>query len=333
MAVWLQNIVIGTGALLAAGAVWAYARSGRWQRAFARLKRDRLGLAALAVLALYLAVGLLDSLALPSAVNAAGRVTLLDLLFAGVPAEPGYSAPLAATTYELHDPQPLRGRHLLGTDLLGKDVLRETLKGCRTALFIGGLTSLLYIPLGTLLGIAAGYYRRRVDDLIQYLYSTVASIPGILLLIAILMVLGKGLDRMALALAITAWVGLCRLIRGETLRQAARPYVEAARALGRRGPAIMVVHILPNVMHLVVINFVLGFSGLVLAETILSYLGVGAPVGTASWGVMIDGGRMELGREPPVWWNLGAATGAVFFLVLSLNLFGDALRRAFDPKN
>jgi peptide/nickel transport system permease protein len=91
-------------------------------------------------------------------------------------------------------------------------------------------------------------------------------------------------------------------------------------------------HLLPNVMHLVVIKFVLGFSGLVLAEAVLSYLGVGSPVGSASWGAMIDAARSELSREPVVWWNLTAATLALFFLVLSLNLFGDALRRAFDPR-
>jgi peptide/nickel transport system permease protein len=92
-------------------------------------------------------------------------------------------------------------------------------------------------------------------------------------------------------------------------------------------------HILPNVLHLVLINFVLGFSGLVLAEAVLSYLGVGSPVGTPSWGTMIDGARGELSRDPVVWWNLAAATGALFGLVLSLNIFGDALRRAFDPKH
>lgn len=229
--------------------------------------------------------------------------------------------------------QPLKGRHLLGTDLLGKDVLKQTLKGCSTALTIGGLTSLIYIPIGAFLGIAAGYYRRWVDDVIQYVYSTIASIPSILLLIAILMVPQQRKPyHIAIALSITQWVGLCRLIRGETLRQAARPYTEAARALGERNWRIIAFHILPNVMHLVVINFVLGFSGLALAEATLSYLGVGVPVGTASWGVMIDAGRMELSREPVVWWNLSAATSAVFLLVLSLNLFGDALRRAFDPK-
>jgi len=171
-----------------------------------------------------------------------------------------------------------------------------------------------------------------VDDGVQYLYSTVASIPGILLLVAVMMTLGKGLDRMAIALSLTAWVGLCRLVRGETFRQAAKPYVEAARALGQSHTRILLFHILPNVMHLVIINAILGFSGLVLAETILSYLGVGAPVGTPSWGIMIDSARMELSREPAVWWPLAAATSALFLLVLSLNLLGDSLRRAFDPK-
>jgi peptide/nickel transport system permease protein len=226
----------------------------------------------------------------------------------------------------------LIGRHLLGTDVLGKDVFVQMLKACRTALVIGGLTSAIYVPLGALLGILAGYFRRRVDDVIQYIYSTFASIPEILLLVAILMVLGKGLGTMSIALGVTGWVGLCRLIRGETMRQAERPYISAARALGQTHSRIVMWHLLPNVMHLVLISAVLGFSNIVLAEAILSYLGVGAPVGTASWGIMIDSGRTELGRDPLVWWNISAATAALFGLVLSLNLFGDALRRAFDPK-
>jgi peptide/nickel transport system permease protein len=150
--------------------------------------------------------------------------------------------------------------------------------------------------------------------------------------VAVLLVLGKGLGTMAIALGITGWVGLARLIRGETLRQVERPYVAAAKGMGQSDWNILSRHLLPNVMHLVVIKFVLGFSGLVLAEAVLSYLGVGSPVGSASWGAMIDAARSELSREPVVWWNLTAATLALFFLVLSLNLFGDALRRAFDPR-
>jgi peptide/nickel transport system permease protein len=208
----------------------------------------------------------------------------------------------------------------------------QMVKACRTALVIGGLTSAIYVPLGALLGVLAGYFRRWVDDAIQYVYSTLASIPEILLLVAILLVLGKGLDTMAIALGVTGWVGLCRLIRGETMRQAERPYVAAARAIGQTHWKIITRHLMPNVMHLVLISAILGFSNIVLAEAILSYLGVGAPVGTASWGVMIDAGRTELGRDPLVWWNITAATVALFGLVLSLNLLGDSLRRAFDPK-
>src|SRR5436305_12416975 len=120
---------------------------------------------------------------------------------------------------------------MLSTAVLGKDVMVQMLKAFRTALVIGWLTTAIYIPLGALLGILAGYFRRWVDDLIQYIYSTLASIPEILLLVAILMVLGKGLGSMAIALGVTGWVGLCRLIRGETMRQVERPYIAAARAL------------------------------------------------------------------------------------------------------
>jgi peptide/nickel transport system permease protein len=158
-------------------------------------------------------------------------------------------------------------------------------------------------------------------------------VPEILLLIALIIALGqKSLLNMAIALSITSWVNLCRLIRGETLRQNERPYVAAARSLGQTHWQVLTRHLLPNVMHLVVIQLVLGFSNLVLAEAMLSYLGVGSPIGTPSWGNMIDSARGELSRDPVVWWTLTSATAALFGLVLSLNIFGDALRRAFDPR-
>jgi peptide/nickel transport system permease protein len=282
------------------------------------------------VIILYLLIGGLEMIHLP--MGGGKTSSILGLSTSGIPAESDYSAPLAETTFSLANPQKLHARHILGTDALGKDVFAQALMACRTALIIGGLTSLIYIPVGTLLGIAAGYFRRWVDDVVQYLYTVLYSIPDILLLISVLMVLGKGLGNMAFALSMTSWIGLCRLIRGETMRQAERPFVAAARALGQNHWNIIFRHLLPNVMHLVLIKLVLGFSNLVLAEALLSYLGVGSPIGTPSWGSMIDGARGELSREPVVWWNLTAATGALFFLVLSLNLFGDALRRAFDPK-
>lgn len=326
MPLWLQNLLFLAGAALLLWLLRRTLRSERYHRAFARLRRDPLGIACAAVVALFLLIGLSDCLRLSR------QETLLDYAFRRVPVEASYSAPLARTTYDEFSPQPLKGRHLLGTDLLGKDVLHQTLKGCRTALIIGGLTSLIYLPIGTLLGILAGYFRGKTDDAIQYLYSTLHSIPNILLLIALLMTLGRGLPHMALALSITAWITLCRLIRGETLRQSTRPYVEAARTLGQSHWKIITRHLLPNVMHLLLINAVLGFSGLVMTEAILSYLGVGAPVGTASWGAMIVSARTELSRDPVVWWSLAAASGALFLFILALNLLGDALRKAFDPR-
>lgn len=329
--IWFQNALVVLGFGFVIWLIVSSARDERWQRAFIRLRRDKLGIAAGVVIVLYLLVGALEMIHLPLGPGGAS-MSIIDWLARNVPVEKSYSAPLARMTLSVSNPEPLNGWHLLGTDALGKDTFVQTLKACRTALIIGGVTSAIYIPVGALLGILAGYFRKRVDDAIQYLYSLISSIPDILLLVSILMVLGRSLTNMSLALGVTGWVGLCRLIRGETMRQSERSYVAAARALGQSHWKIITRHLLPNVMHLVLINFVLGFSGLVLAEAILSYLGVGAPVGTPSWGAMIDSARNELSREPVVWWNITAATGALFFLVLSLNLFGDALRRAFDPK-
>lgn len=328
---WLTpNILVIAGFSIVIWALWSASHHERWRRAWLRFKSDRWGMAALLLVCVYFVIGALEVLQFP--VKGGGTRTVLDLLVSGIPTEKTYSAPLAKTLLSEAKPDPLRGFHLLGTDALGKDVFVETLKACRTALVIGGLTAAIYIPLGTLFGLMAGYFRKRVDDLIQYVYTTLYSIPEILLLIAIILVMGKGLGTMSFALGITAWVGLCRLVRGETLRQAERPYVAAARALGQSHWKILTSHLLPNVMHLVVVNFVVGFSNIVLAEAVLSYLGVGTPVGTASWGNMIDGGRSELSRDPVVWWNLVSATVALFGLVLSLNILGDSLRRAFDPK-
>ncbi len=328
---WLTQDALVLGAFaLVVFLLRAGARNESWQRAWVRMKRDRTGLIALGVIGVYLAVGLLEMLQIPKSTG--GTRSILDVCTASVVSEKTYSAPLDDELLASARHEKTNGRHLLGTDVLGKDVFVQTLKACRTALIIGGLTTAIYVPLGALLGILAGYFRRWIDDLIQYIYSTLASIPEILLLVAILLTLGKGLGTMALALGITGWVGLCRLIRGETMRQAERPYITAARALGQTHWKIVTRHLLPNVMHLVLISAVLGFSNIVLAEAILSYLGVGAPVGTASWGAMIDSGRTELSRDPFVWWNITAATTALFGLVLALNLLGDALRRAFDPK-
>ena len=332
---WLTtNIVVIAGFALLGWILWSGSHHERWHRAWKRFRADRTGMISLVIVGLYLGIGALEAIQFPS--KEGGSKSVLDLILTShIAKEKSYSAPLATVRLdELHkkEPEQLRGRHLLGTDALGKDTLAQTLKACRTALIIGGLTSAIYIPVGTLLGLLAGYYRKRVDDIIQYIYSTLASIPLVLLLVAMMMVLGKGLWQMSIALGITSWVGLCRLIRGEAMRQSERTYVMAGRALGQTHWQIITRHLLPNVLHLVIINFILGFSSVILMEAVLSYLGVGSPVGTASWGTMIDGARAELSRDPLVWWNLVAASTALFGLVLALNLLGDSLRKAFDPK-
>ncbi len=331
---WVQNILVIAAFAIAAWLLRRGSRNERWQRAWKFMKRDRLGLVAGAVICAYLLVGGLDLLKLSPSKSVFDWLARDVARLRDEPTKASYSAPFAERTFSLAKPEPLDlpGRHFLGTTQIGKDTFVQALKGSSTALLLGGITSVIYLPLGILLGISAGYYRGWVDDLIQYVYSTLMAIPEILFLIAFIMVFGKGIGTMSWALALTTWISLCRLLRGETMRLTERQFVSAARALGQSHWNIITRHLLPNVMHLVLINFVLGFSNIVLAEAILSYLGVGTPIGTASWGQMIDGARGELSREPVVWWNVTAATVALFGLVLSLNLFADSLRRAFDPK-
>jgi peptide/nickel transport system permease protein len=240
--------------------------------------------------------------------------------------------------------------HVLGTDQVGQDVLWRSVKSIRTGLVVGTLTTLVMRPCAVLLGIMAGYFRGCVDDISQYIYTTLSSIPGVLLIAAAILSLqvyiatneeafATIVERadlrllfLVLILGVTSWTGLCRLLRGETLKLREIDYIQAATALGVRHVQIMSRHILPNVMHIVLITVVLDFSGLVLAEAVLSYVGVGVDPSTDSWGNMINSARLEMAREPIVWWSLTAAFAFMFGLVLAANLFADAVRDAFDPR-
>jgi peptide/nickel transport system permease protein len=240
--------------------------------------------------------------------------------------------------------------HVFGTDKVGQDVLYITLKSIRTGLVIGTLTTLVTLPLAIGFGIAAGYFRGWVDDVIQYVYTVLNSIPGVLLIAAAVLIVQVYIESnpdlfdtaasradirllaLCLILGVTSWTGLARLLRGETLKLRTLDYVEAARAFGVSHTRIITRHIFPNVFHLVLIAIVLDFSGLVLAEAVLSYVGVGVDPSMYSWGNMINGARLELAREPTVWWQLGAAFVFMFTLVLAANLFADSVRDAFDPR-
>jgi peptide/nickel transport system permease protein len=240
--------------------------------------------------------------------------------------------------------------HVLGTDKVGQDVFYLTLKSIRTGLVIGTLTTLIMLPFALLLGILAGYLRGWVDDLIQYLYTTLNSIPGVLLIAASVLILQAVLDRhqdmfqtaieradarlfvLCMILGVTSWTGLCRLLRGESLKLRELDYIQAARAFGVSDFRIITRHILPNVMHIVLIAIVMDFSGLILAEAVLSYVGVGVDPTMNSFGTMINAARLEMARDPMVWWSLASAFAFMLMLVLSANLFADAVRDAFDPR-
>ncbi|HKK52304.1 MAG TPA: ABC transporter permease, partial [Myxococcota bacterium] len=267
--VW-SNLMVVALVGVGLGVVRAIRRQRLWREAAGALWRRRR--VAIVIVALYVGVGLLDSIAwkggVPEGVTGVlpnAPLTLIDRAFLDT-REASYSAPFADR--EFYGGRPLRhpGSHWLGTDILGRDVVYMALKGARVALLIGGLTSLIAIPLALLFGVGAGYFGGRFDDVVFFLISTLASMPGLLLLIALIMVMGRSTFSVCIALGVTSWVGFCRLSRAETLKLRELDYVAAARALGVSEPRIVFRHILPNLAHLVVITFVLMFSGLVLSE-------------------------------------------------------------------
>ena len=240
--------------------------------------------------------------------------------------------------------------HIFGTDKVGQDVFYQSLKSVRTGLVIGTLTTLVMLPFAILMGLMAGYFRGWIDDVIQYLYTTLSSIPGVLLIAAAILMSQVYMDNhmddsiglaqradirlliLCLILGVTSWTGLCRMLRGEAMKLREMDYVQAAQAFGVSQFRIILRHLLPNVMHIVMISIVLDFSGLVLAEAVLSYINIGVDPSMHSWGNMINSARLEMAREPIVWWSLAAAFVFMFMLVLAANLFADAVRDAFDPR-
>lgn len=240
--------------------------------------------------------------------------------------------------------------HVLGTGKVGQDVLYETLKGVRTGMLIGGLTTLLTLPFAISLGIAAGYFKGWVDDAVQYTYTTLNAVPGVLLIASAMLLAQLYLAQHAelfaseqeradvrlllvcLVLGLTGWTGLARILRAESLKLREMEYVKAAKAFGVSDGKIIGRHLLPNVGHLVLIAVVLDFSGLVLAEAVLSYVGIGVDPTMPSWGNMINLARQELNREPVVWWNLFGAFAGMFTLVLSANLLADRIQQVFNPR-
>jgi peptide/nickel transport system permease protein len=317
-----RDVLLRVIAGLALGLLaWAIAATG-WTRLLARRRGAGLGAA----------IGMIAR----GETAFAWRAVLLALLAVALVATP---VALLAREY-----------HVLGTDKVGQDVLYLALKSVRTAIVIGTLTTLIMLPFAVLLGIAAGYFRGWVDDVVQYVYTTLNSIPSVLLIAAAVLMVQVYIDThperfttaveradlrlvfLCIILGVTSWTGLARLLRGETLKLRELDYIQAAQAFGVRHGRIITRHILPNVMHIVLITLVLDFSALVLAEAVLSYVGVGVDPSMNSFGTMINAARLEMAREPMVWWTLAAAFAFMFVLVLAANLLADAVRDALDPR-
>lgn len=240
--------------------------------------------------------------------------------------------------------------HILGTDKVGQDVLYQSIKSIRTGVLIGTLATLVTLPFAIILGISAGYFKGWIDDTVQFIYTTLSSIPGILLIAASVLLIDVYIETnpekfnltilrsdfkfiaLCAILGLTSWTTLCRMLRAETLKVSQLDYVQAAHAFGVSHRAVIGKHILPNVTHIILIAVVLDFSAFVLAEAVLSYIGVGVDPNMYSWGNMINAARSELSRDPTVWWSVTSAFILMFTLVLAANLFSDEVRNAFDPR-
>ena len=224
--------------------------------------------------------------------------------------------------------QPPSWSHPMGTDNLGRDVALRLVQGARIAFHVGIMTSLIAIPLGVVLGLLGGYFGGKIDSFVVWLCATVASMPGLLFILAISMVVGQGLMGIYLGIGLTTWVGVCRTIHAEVMKHKAKAYVQAARVLGYSHLRIMFRHILPNVAHIILIQFSIRFPGAVATEVFISFLGIGVQ-GEPSWGIMINNARLRLWQG--VWWEMTFVTLAIFTLVLVFNHLADYLRDRLDP--
>lgn len=278
-------------------------RNSLWWDAYRRIRRDKIAVLSFFIILFYLSIAILAK---------------TGLIFTDV-----------AVTNTANQYLPFSWEHPFGTDVLGRDVLGRAVHGTFTALSVGFVASGISLLIGLSLGALAGYFGKKVDAFVVWLYTTIDSIPYILLIPSLTFVLGRGLINVYVAVGLTGWVTLCRLIRGEFMKHKSRDYVLAAEALGA-SHARKIKHILPNVAHLGFVQFGLGFVSAIKIEVILSYLGIGVDPSTPSWGIMLDDAKGELAR--PFWGNLTAATIFMFGLILAFNLFNDALRESLDPK-
>jgi len=227
--------------------------------------------------------------------------------------------------------QPPSSQHLCGTDELGRDILSRLIWGARISMFVGSSVVVCSLFLGLIIGSFAGYYGGRIDRLVNIvLMNAFLSFPGILIAIAFVAFRGPGILNLVLALSIGGWVGYARLVRAQVLAVRERDFVEAARGLGASDLRIILRHILPNIIQPVIVQAAIGMAGAILAEATMSFLGLGVPPPTASWGSMLNDARSHLFDAPHL--VLFPAL-TVMFAVLAFNFIGDALRDVLDPRS
>jgi peptide/nickel transport system permease protein len=302
-----------------------------WGDAWKRLTRSKIAMTCMVITLLYVGAALASFYPVFEYTDANGQQAGLIWKVVGGSYDP------PAWAWPAHPSRPAPSLWF-GTDLFGHSIFWETIYGARVALEITILASVLSIGIGLVLGVVAGYFGGWVDSLIIWLFTTVSSVPWILLVIAMIYALETyskledlmgGIFPVIIALGLTDWVGLCRLIRGEVLSIREQDFVTAARAAGLTNTRLLFRHVMPNVMHIVIITFSLGAVGYMQAEVVLSFIGLGVS-GRPSWGRMIDDAKLDLLRG--VWWPATAATVAIFIICLALNILGDIFRDALDPR-
>lgn len=299
-----------------------------WRKFFA----DKTGVAALVVTALFL-------------------LTAIGMEVYAIVCEYRQITPVYMVSDDTNCYAPPSADHWCGTDYQGRDVALRALAGSVSALKVGVISGLIAVTIGTLLGAAAGFFGGRFDDFTVWLYSVFSAMPTLLFILAFALLVSQqflsppllklfkgcaailhvepGMLGVYFAIGFTGWIGLCRVVRSETMKLKTRPFVDAARCAGVGNFTIIRRHILPNVFHLVIIYFTTLFAGAIMLEVIASYLGLGAQ-NFPSWGVMISDGQQRLWAG--VWWELATASGLLFTLVLTLNILGDSLAAALDPR-
>ena len=332
--------------------------AGLWLLAWRRLRQDKVAIASLCVVGVFALLMLASITGLlaknwnaevaPSYASPAWHVVAAQQL---ANSNNGIANPQAGPPVDISDIDPLAPRYqewreraakiasvtteqathlLFGADKWGHDVLAKTIKGSEVSISVGVLAALLAVFVGTLLGALAGYFGGALDDMLEWFYNIFTSIPYVLLILAVAAVFSRGFVTIVLILGLTCWTGVYRLVRAEYFKHSERAYVRAAQALGASHASRMFKHILPNISHVILVQYSRYVVDAIKAEVILSFLGLGVPVDMVSWGTILAETQEEvvIGK----WSQLLAAGGSMAILVTAISMLTDALRDALDPK-